>query len=264
MAEPQRVADLVEIGLVAVAADGGAVIGQPLGRDVDMGGAGDPVRPAGIGHRAVRAVVEQDLPAARHLGEADADDVRPGGQRLPRHALAGGGKRGQVDADRTALADVEMMAAAAPVAGDQLIGDLRHGRDRRGNIGRRGQLIGAHRARIKAGDVDEIGPSGRRLERDQRIDARSAVVVLEQLRTGRIAHAQIGVAEAGAAERVERDRNRLAGRQADPEPVVVAADLDRLGDAAADGQRRGRRGIAGDIYQDLVPCPCRRSHRRTR
>src|SRR4029450_200839 len=88
MAEAERMPDLVDVGLVAVAIDAGlavvgaAVGGAPVGADVDglrRDQATGPVA-TGIGlHRAV--VVERDIGGAGGLDEADVGNLGPPLQR---------------------------------------------------------------------------------------------------------------------------------------------------------------------------------------
>ncbi len=99
MAETERMADLVDVGLVAVAVYSGlavvraAVIGDPVGADVD-GSRRHRARavPAGIGkgsHRA--AVIERDVRGTGSLNESNVGDLMPGLQRRLRQKLLGGG-----------------------------------------------------------------------------------------------------------------------------------------------------------------------------
>ena len=88
--EPERMADLVDIGLEAVVVDRGAILGQPVRRDVDRGvGRGSPEADR-LCPGAVLAVVEAQLGLGQNrlLAELQARDVAPELKRLDRQALA--------------------------------------------------------------------------------------------------------------------------------------------------------------------------------
>jgi hypothetical protein len=77
MAEPERMADLVDIGLEGIGVEPRAVSGKPVGADVDVRGDDEIARAsdAGIGARLV--VVESDLRAAGNFREGNAEHVGP-------------------------------------------------------------------------------------------------------------------------------------------------------------------------------------------
>ena len=78
-----------------------------------------PLRPIGVGRgdRAaarVLGIVEDDLAAGRHFLEMDANDVGPFLQRGAGEVLLAGVQRADVDGDRAALSDSEMMRGRRP------------------------------------------------------------------------------------------------------------------------------------------------------
>ena len=181
--EAERVPDLVDVGLEAVGVQPGPVIVHPRCRNVDVGRADDAVRPVGVGSRdrsfRICAIVEVYLGTRRHLLEGDADDVGPLLQRGAGKILLGSVQRADVDGDRAALRDIEMMRVAAPVAGRQVGGD-------RVEIGERLQcarldrnLIASRVSIVEAANIDVISAGRRGSEAKLRIavDAILDVVV---------------------------------------------------------------------------------------
>src|SRR5204862_3224140 len=99
------------------------------------------------------------LAARRHFGEGYAYNIGPKEQRLARQVLTRCRERRQVDRDRAALGDIEVMIIAAPIAIDQLIGKYIEVHDRRRRVEIDVQLIGAGIAVIKGSDVDVVSAS---------------------------------------------------------------------------------------------------------
>ena len=131
MSEPERMADLVDVGLVRIAVEPGAVVIEPGGADID-GGADDvgAVRaaegPAGKG--AAVGVVEAQLGRAAGAHEGDVAHVLPGLQRRQRKLLAGGGQAIDVERDvgpgATSVHVNPLVVLDTPIAEPQIIGDL--------------------------------------------------------------------------------------------------------------------------------------------
>ena len=133
VAQPQGMADLVDIGLEGIAVERGAVAGQPaladhhVGRD-DFAGEGDVA--GGIGTVVIliadAGIVEGDVGAGgRGFHEGEIGDHLPGFQRPAGQLLARGGQPGQVHRDLVRSRQVESPARAAvvlPVAVGQVIG----------------------------------------------------------------------------------------------------------------------------------------------
>ena len=140
VAEAERVSDLVDVGLVAVAVDAGlaviraAVGGDPVGADVD-GLIGDRAAPgpgaAGVGlHRAV--VGERDVRGAGGLHEGDVGDLGPRLHRRLREELLRRIQSGDVVTDGIGSPVMGGSAVVLPKAVDEIVGKRRDRRDRLG------------------------------------------------------------------------------------------------------------------------------------
>src|SRR5229473_414786 len=138
MAEAERVADLVNVGLVSVAIYSGlaveraAVTGNPVGADVD--GCRNHRSRAGIvvglesGHRAV--VIEGDVRRTGGLDERDVGDLVPGLQRRLREKLLGGRQSADIVADGRCGPVMGNRVVELPKAVGQIVRELRDGCDR--------------------------------------------------------------------------------------------------------------------------------------
>ena len=243
-------ADLVHVGLEAITADRASVIGQPLRRDVDDRRGRISAGPHVLGISARLAVLEIELAAGGDRAEGDPGDVGPHGKRLHGKKLSGPVERGDVVGDRVALARVERVGVAAPGAAGDEFRNFVIGPHRRRLVGRHAQLVGAAVGVIPGPHVDVIGAAGRRRERDPGIGIYPGgdVVVLENEGARGIANPQICVGEAEAGQ---RNGDRLARGQLDREPIMVAVDLELVGDRLANADRRASRRITRNIHHCL-------------
>ena len=111
MAEPERVPDLVDIGLVIVAGQRGAIGVQPLGRDVDIRGIDLAPESSGTGKGTALVVIEGDLGRAGDFLELDAGDIGPGLQGIAGQEFAVTGQACQVDRQGVVGADIKAAGA---------------------------------------------------------------------------------------------------------------------------------------------------------
>ena len=244
MAQTKRVANLVNVGLEAVAAQAGAVCGQPGGRYVDCG-CGDNVTGPRGGRKGIGLIViEYDLSAARHFGKDDAGGIGPQPQRLTRQGLAIGGQAGQIDSDRISGTDRKVAGGTAPISVGQLEGDL--------VVGKQGQRWGDYRrdpvrsgSGIRIGaDVEVIGSRIAGGEDDLRIGA-DRIVIIAQQRAGVVAQHKRGVGIKSAGRAGVQDIGGASG-QGQGIPVMIAGRADRAVDGCAERKYPRRRGGSGD------------------
>src|SRR6185369_10818205 len=143
------------------------------------------------------------LATAGDLREGHADDVSPLREGRQGEGLPGRRQGGDVDGDRPALGDVEMvLLPGAPIIDLELVSD-------RVVAGEWWRRVDAYRNRIIADvavlerpDVDIVSAGGRGGERNLRIadDARIDIVILIQDGTGGIADVDVGIFERGAVD----------------------------------------------------------------
>ena len=237
MSDPQRVADLVHVGVQV----------QPLQRHVDDRRASDAVRVHGVGEGAgsLLQVVERDLGAARLLDEIHADDVAPLLQRLQRNRSPAGGDRGQVDGDGAALGDVEAVGVAAKEPMGQLVRELVQRADWRRHIIADGKPVGTgagiaghRRGGRPRRDVYVIGSGAWGGEDQPRTAPSAAVVILTEDRAAGAADVNVRILQ---RKDVHRDGDLLARRQLDAIPIMVPDYFELIVDCRADGDCHARR-----------------------
>src|SRR4051812_19279291 len=102
-------------------------------------------------------MIEDYLAAGRHFPELNARDVGPFGERGTRKCLLTCIQRADVDGDRAALPNVEMVAVAAPKSVYELVGDHVVTDDRWWRIGGYRNLVATSRCIVPGADIDVIG-----------------------------------------------------------------------------------------------------------
>lgn len=237
MSQPKRMADLMDVGLERIRAERRAVGGQPFGRDVDVSRRDDPVGPGGIGECAALVVVKGDLAAGSHFGKGDADDVGPKCQRLAGQVLPVRREQRQIDGNGSALRYVEFVAVPAPIATGEMLGDGLIGRDRRW-VDVDVELVGAGICIVEGADIDIISAGRGGGEHQPRIadHAEPDVVIFGQQGAGRVTDRDQRILQ---RDPVDGDGDLLARDQFNPEPVVIAKDLQLVAGRPADGDGGG-------------------------
>ncbi len=126
MAQPQSMADFVDIGLERIGVEPGAKVGQPISPDIHRRVTNEVSDSGGGGEGAFLVILEGDLRAGGNLDEVHAKHIGPQFERLTCQEDALAGQSGQVDGNRSALIDIEPPRGTrpAPETFHQLVGDL--------------------------------------------------------------------------------------------------------------------------------------------
>ena len=241
MAKAQRVADLVDVGVVEVAGEPLAGLVAPIQRDVHgragNGVADECIRNA-IGPRLV-VIGKADLrrrPGGRGSVEPKPRDLRPGVQRHLGHRTLIGAEIGQVAGDRAAVSSLigaGRLAHVGPETLGEVVADLLH-RPRTGGVVGQGVAPGAD----PIGAGHEIEALGRRRGIGERRVVEPPDIVIEGNDVpSPVAKFEVAV---GQAEAVHLEPVTAPGGEVDPHPVGVIGRADVACKAARRGEHDGR------------------------